>query len=233
MQLLPFLSFFSYLSYLGHTSILGFQTRPEDRATLLLSSRSSPIIQRHPWAPRWTFLCMLSVSARKSASRKKWYVLVPLDELPYFNHHWIALELLYNMRLEPSFSMERFPSYTLTKIDTIRHFNARFITMYWSIDVYIQMNKTRYFYLFLGHTSCLGMNQKLYWCLGAFTTSLYHPTQDDSWHVTWVAAPRHPRLLPAMSVCEKRKRERLRERGREGRGEKQREREREGRGWLT
>ena len=48
--------------------------------------------------------------------------------IPMFQPHWIALELVYNMRLEPSFSIERFPSYTLTKIDKNRHFNARFIT---------------------------------------------------------------------------------------------------------
>ena len=34
-------------TYLGHTSLLGLQ-RPEDRATLLLSSRSSPITWSHP-----------------------------------------------------------------------------------------------------------------------------------------------------------------------------------------
>ena len=43
----------------------------------------------------------------KSASHKKWHVLVPLDGFPCFNHHWIAPELLYNRRLEPSFSIER------------------------------------------------------------------------------------------------------------------------------
>ena len=34
-----------------------------------------------------------------------------LDWFPWFNHHWLVLELLYNMSLEPSFSIERFPSY--------------------------------------------------------------------------------------------------------------------------
>ena len=37
---------FSYLTYLGHASLLG--QRPEDRATLVLSSRLSPITWRHP-----------------------------------------------------------------------------------------------------------------------------------------------------------------------------------------
>ena len=126
MQFLPFLSIFSYLSYLGHTSLLGLQTKTRRWATLLLSSRPSTITRRHPWTPWWTFLCMLSASARKSASHKKWHVLVPLDGFPCFSHHWIALELLYNMRLEPSFSIEWFLRYTLTNLIKIQHFNARF-----------------------------------------------------------------------------------------------------------
>jgi hypothetical protein len=35
---------------------------------------------------------------------------------PWFNHHSIALVLLYNMRLERSFSIKRFQSYTPLKI---------------------------------------------------------------------------------------------------------------------
>ena len=46
---------------------------------------------------------MLFASARKSASRKKWHVLVRLDRFQWFNHHWIAFELFYNMSLEPIF----------------------------------------------------------------------------------------------------------------------------------
>ena len=52
--------------------------RPED-TTLLLFSCSSPMARRHPWAPWWTVLCMLFASARKSASCKKWHVLVRFD----------------------------------------------------------------------------------------------------------------------------------------------------------
>ena len=74
----------------------------KDRATLLLSSRSNPITWGRPWAPWWTFLCMLSASAQKSTLHKKWHILVPLD---WFNHHPVALVLLYNMRLEWSFSI--------------------------------------------------------------------------------------------------------------------------------
>ena len=67
---------------------------------------------------------MLSASARKSASRRKWYVLVPLDGFPCFKDHSITLVLLYNMSLEPSFSIEQFQSYTLTKIVKNVHFQA-------------------------------------------------------------------------------------------------------------
>ena len=59
---------------------------------------------------------MLFASAHKSASRKKWYVLVPLDGYPRFKYHSIALVLLYNMRLEGILYIEQFPSYTLLKI---------------------------------------------------------------------------------------------------------------------
>ena len=41
----------------------------------------------------------------KSTSRKKWYGLVPLDRFPCLSMHSVALELLYNMSLEPNFSI--------------------------------------------------------------------------------------------------------------------------------
>ena len=46
---------------------------------------------------------------------KKRYVLVPLDGFLRFNHHSVFLVLLYNMRLEQSFSTEWFQRYTLVK----------------------------------------------------------------------------------------------------------------------
>ena len=61
---------FSYLFYLGHPSLLGLQ-RPEDRATLLPSARSSPIAWRRSRALQWPFLCMLSAGAQKSTLRKE------------------------------------------------------------------------------------------------------------------------------------------------------------------
>ena len=39
----------------------------------------------------------------KKCLEQKWHILVPLDGFPCLNHYWVALELLYNMRLEPSF----------------------------------------------------------------------------------------------------------------------------------
>ena len=59
---------------------------------------------------------MLFASAWKSASHKKWHVFVCLDRFPWLNYHWIALKLLYSMSLEPSFSIEWFPSYTQLNI---------------------------------------------------------------------------------------------------------------------
>ena len=61
------------------------------------------------------FCACYSQALTKSASRKKWHVLVPLDGFPWFKHHSIALLLLYNIRLERSFSIERFQSYTASK----------------------------------------------------------------------------------------------------------------------
>ena len=62
----------------------------------VLSSHLSPITRRHPWAPRWMLLCMLFASARRSASRKKWFVLARLDQFPWFNpplnSTWVALQ---------------------------------------------------------------------------------------------------------------------------------------------
>ena len=59
----------------------------EERPTPLFSSCSSPITRRRPWAPLWTFLCMLSASALKSALHKKWETLVPFDRFPWFNKY--------------------------------------------------------------------------------------------------------------------------------------------------
>jgi hypothetical protein len=134
MQVLPFLSIFSYLLYPGHLSLLGLQTRPEDRATPLLSPHSSPITRRHSWAPRQALLSCYSQALTKSASRKKWYVLVPLDGFPWFNPHSIALVLLYNMRLERSFSIEQFQSYTRLKITKFQYNCVVFsIPVFWSL----------------------------------------------------------------------------------------------------
>ena len=63
----------------------------------------------------------------KSALHKKWHVLVPLDGSPYFNHYCIALELLYNMRLEPSFFIERFQSYSTSKITEFQCYHVVFL----------------------------------------------------------------------------------------------------------
>ena len=83
--------------------------KDQKRGTPPHSARLSPITRRHSWALRQALLCMLLASAHK-----KWYIL---DGFPCFKHHSIALVLHYNIRLEErSFSIERFQSYTLLKI---------------------------------------------------------------------------------------------------------------------
>ena len=66
-SILGHIPIFIFLSYLGHPLL----QRPEDRVTLPLSFRSSPITQRRSWAPRWTFLCMLLASAHKKCLMQK------------------------------------------------------------------------------------------------------------------------------------------------------------------
>ena len=61
-------------------------------------------------------MCMLFTSAQKGASRKKWHILVCSDWFPWSNHYFIALEVLYNMSMVPSFSIEWYPSYTQLNI---------------------------------------------------------------------------------------------------------------------
>ena len=51
----------------------------------------------------------------KSTSRKKWHIFVPLNGFPLFNNHPVALVLVYNMRLERSFSIELFLGCMLIK----------------------------------------------------------------------------------------------------------------------
>ena len=87
MQLLPIFIYIIIIPVLS--SLLGLQ-RPEDRATLLIQSRSSPITQRHSWAPRWSVLCMLFASAQKKCLRKKWYIFVPLDSLRWLKNKKVS-----------------------------------------------------------------------------------------------------------------------------------------------
>ena len=81
--------------------------------------------------------------------------LVQKDGFPWFKHHSVALCLLYNMSLEPSFPIEQFQRYTWRNS--------------WKCTFDDQVNET----LLLCHTK-LSRDPKLYWCLAAFRTSLYH-----------------------------------------------------------
>ena len=102
---------------------------PEDRTTLLLSSRSSPITWRCPWAPQWTFLCMLSASAQKSNLHRKWHVLVPLDGFPWFNHHSVARVAL-QYETGTKFSHWVVPELHDIKISEIRYNHVAFFFVF-------------------------------------------------------------------------------------------------------
>ena len=95
MQFLPFI-YFSYLLYLGHLSLLGLQTKPEDRATLVRSARSSPITWGHSWAPWQPLLCMLLTSAHKKCLAQKVARFGSLGWIPIirvaFNSSCVALQ---------------------------------------------------------------------------------------------------------------------------------------------
>ena len=84
---------FSYLFYLGHLSLLGLQ-RPEDKATLLLSARSSSITRRHPWAPGKCFCACYLLALTKVPRAKVGHLgspgWIPMIQAP-FNSSCVAL----------------------------------------------------------------------------------------------------------------------------------------------
>ena len=113
-QCMQFLSIFSYLSYLGHPSFLGLQ-RPEDRATLLLSSCSSLITRRCSWALRWTVLCMLFASAHKKCPVQKVGHLGSLGPIPMIQPPVCSSCVALQYETE----IERFRNYATSKIRKI------------------------------------------------------------------------------------------------------------------
>ena len=94
-------------------SLLGLQTKTRRSSN---SSTAQWFKSCHPETFMSSAVNIFVHTIHKNALRKKWHVLVRLDRFPWFNHHSIALVLLYNMSLEPSFSIERFPSYTQLNI---------------------------------------------------------------------------------------------------------------------
>ena len=86
-MVLPILSIFSYLSYLGHSSLLGLQTKPEDRATLFSFNSHNLETSMHSAVNGFVHaLCKHLQNCAKSG--KVWF--------PWFNHHSVAL-----VQLEP------------------------------------------------------------------------------------------------------------------------------------
>ena len=107
--------------------------------------------------------CMVKVFVHAICKRLKKCLaqkVAHFGSLNEFIHHWIALELLYNMGLEWSFLLERFPSYTLVKIDENSTHDK-----YWSVRTNT-IAMVQHFLQLLGHKGLnLGINQKLSWCL--------------------------------------------------------------------
>ncbi len=110
MQFLPFFIYFSYLFYLGHLSFLGLQTntRRQSNSSTFWTSKSYNME---------TFMSS-TASAFVHATRKRyqkvpraksgtfWFPWMdPVDGFQWFNPNSIALVLLFNMRLERSFSI--------------------------------------------------------------------------------------------------------------------------------
>ena len=119
----------------------------------------------------------------KSTSRKKWYVLVPLDRFPSLSMHSVARELLYNMSLESNFTIERFQSYTLLNLVQIFHFNV-WQCMDNIIQTYIPKTIFRY--------AKLSKHQKLFFLVSlAFKISLTPPSSRGS-----------HRYVPCTSICD-------------------------------
>ena len=56
--------------------------------------------------------CYLQTLTKVPCAKSGMFWFAWTDQFPWFNHHSIALVLFYNMSLEPSFSIEPFPSYT-------------------------------------------------------------------------------------------------------------------------
>ena len=91
--------------------------KPEDRSTLLLSSESSRIAMSYAVN---VFVHAIRKRSKKCLVQKVARFFYPLHGFPRFKYHLVALVLLYNMRLKQSFSIERFKSYTTSKIRKVQ-----------------------------------------------------------------------------------------------------------------
>ena len=111
IQFLPFFIYFSYLFYLGHLSLLGLQTKTRRQSK---SSTFSSFKSHNPE----TFMSSAAIAFVHAVCKRSQKCLAQ-KVVRFGSLGWIpmiiALVLLYNMRLERSFSIERFQSYTLLK----------------------------------------------------------------------------------------------------------------------
>ena len=116
MQFLPFFIYFSYLFYLGHLLLLGLQTKTRRQ------SISSTFYSFKSYNPE-TFMSSAanaSVHATRKRSHKAPRAKSGAFRFPWMDSHDSSV-LLYNMRLERSFSIEPFQSYTALKITKFQY----------------------------------------------------------------------------------------------------------------
>ena len=121
MQFLPFLIYFSYLFYLCHLSLLGLQTktrRQSNSSTSTFSSFKSHNPEIFMSSAAIAFVHAVCKHSQKCLMQKviRYGTLgwIPMIQVP-FNSSCVALQY---MRLERTFSIERFQSYTLLKNST-------------------------------------------------------------------------------------------------------------------
>ena len=117
MQFLPFLSIFSYLFYLGYLSLLGLQTKTRRQ------SNSSTLCSFKSHNPETFMSSTASASVHAICKRSQKCLVQKVGHLGSLG--WIPMiQVLLNsscvalqyMRLEQSFFIETFQSYTLLKI---------------------------------------------------------------------------------------------------------------------
>ena len=116
MQFLPFFIHFSYSFYLGHLSLLGLKTKTRrQRNSSTFSSCKSYNPETFMSSAASDFVHATRKRSQKVPRAKSgtfWFPWMDSHDSAPFNSSCVA----HNIRLERSFSIERFQSYTASKI---------------------------------------------------------------------------------------------------------------------